>query len=88
MNGTEIMKRNFRLVDENGFIREISVTVEHSPGILIAVGFPAYIDEGGILRKVIGIEQSSRPELERAEMNNVRRVNKNGKQRDSQAGKA
>ena len=87
MNGTEITKRNFRLVDENGFLREINVTVEHSPGILIAVDFPAYIDEGGIMRRVIGIEQQPRPELERADMNNVRRI-KNGKQRDSQAGKA
>ena len=46
--------RKFEMVDETGIIRELTVTVEHEPGILVEVAVPRYIDENGNYKEFIG----------------------------------
>ena len=46
--------RRFEMVDEMGIVRELTVTVEHEPGILVEVAVPRYIDENGNYKEFIG----------------------------------
>lgn len=46
--------KKFKMVDEMGIIREISVTVEHEKGILVEVAIPRYVDEDGHYKDFIG----------------------------------
>ena len=46
--------RRFEMVDEMGIVRELTVTVEHEPGILVEVALPRYIDENGTYKEFIG----------------------------------
>ena len=46
--------RKFEMVDETGIIRELTVTVEHEPGILVEVAVPRYIDENGNYKECSG----------------------------------
>ena len=46
--------RKFEMVDETGIIRELTVTVEHEPGILVEVAVPRYIDENGNYKEFSG----------------------------------
>jgi len=47
--------RRFEMVDEMGIVRELTVTVEHEPGILVEVAVPRYIDENGTYKEFIGL---------------------------------
>ena len=40
--------RRFEMVDEMGIVRELTVTVEHEPGILVEVAVPRYIADATV----------------------------------------
>ena len=43
-----------KLVDEDGIIRDVEVTLKREADIRIVIDFPQYFDENGNMRKIIG----------------------------------
>ena len=50
----ESITKTMNLVDENGIIRKIEITVKREPSILVEISVRRYIDENGIFKNVIG----------------------------------
>ena len=50
----ESITKTMNLVDENGIIRKIEITVKREPSILVEISVHRYIDENGTFKNVIG----------------------------------
>ena len=66
--------RNLEMIDEDGIIRRLRITVERDPNIRIEVATPYYFDENGVRRNFIGISVPLRDNLERIDVSQMERV--------------
>lgn len=50
----ETVTGKFSMIDADGIVRELEITVRREPGILIEVALPRYVDENGHFRDFVG----------------------------------
>ena len=65
---------DLEMIDEDGTVRRLRITVERDPDILVSVATPCYYDENGILRNFIGMLVPRRGNLEHVDISQMERV--------------